>query len=271
MSSHTTSSILKREVFRGGWEGKKEPLTCFFFFFSDLIKSLSLLSPLWFSWIAQLLHRWQEPRSMLIFGQNEMKDSVEWKVSAESLRPSGVYSSPWKARNSKKMYWTLKGKKNLQTIGFGTVRRKFTRKLLCFSSFIHHCGDRFPLEDSELGAQARALRGRVGPAFFCSSHLAPTWTNVGGQRGREEGTGERVIVRLLAFSFLLLLWNSKISFKPSSSFPSFTCYQGMKRIIKIDRKEIHTGLISAAKFDEGSSSPPQLPLPHLRFFSLFIV
>lgn len=65
---------------------------------------------------------------MLIVGQNVMKDSVEWKVSAESLVPSGVYASPWKARNSKKMYWTLKGKKNLQTIGFGNGHiTKFTR------------------------------------------------------------------------------------------------------------------------------------------------
>jgi hypothetical protein len=49
------------------------------------------------------------------------KELVEWKVSALSPVPSLVDSSPWKARNPKKMYWTLKGKKkNLQTTGLGT-------------------------------------------------------------------------------------------------------------------------------------------------------
>lgn len=149
---------------------RKNPRTAFFP--PDLIKSLSLLSPLWFSWTAQLLHSWQQPRSMLIFGQNVMKDSVEWKVSAESLVPSGVYASPWKARNSK-MYWTLKGKKKSSNNWlWKQTHNKIHQKLLFFSSFIQQHGDRFPLEDFGLEAHVGALRGRVGPALFCSSHLA---------------------------------------------------------------------------------------------------
>lgn len=139
-------------------------------FSPDLIKSLSLLSPLWFSRIAQLLHSWQQPRSMLIFGQNEMKDSVEWKARAESLGPSGVYCSPRKARNPKKMYWKGKKKKSSNNWLWNRHIRKFTRKLLCFSSFIHQHGDGFPLEDLGLETHAGALRGRAGPVFFCRSH-----------------------------------------------------------------------------------------------------
>lgn len=51
----------------------------------NLIKPFSLRSPVWFSWIAQLLCSWQAPRSTLIFDQNETKYSVGWKVSALPL------------------------------------------------------------------------------------------------------------------------------------------------------------------------------------------
>lgn len=86
-----------------------------------------------------------------------MKDSVEWKASVESPGQSGVYCSPWKARNPEKMYWTLKGNKQKKSSNNWLWNRhigKFTRKLLCFSSFIRQHGDGFPLED--LGLETHA-------------------------------------------------------------------------------------------------------------------
>lgn len=121
---------------------------------------------------------------MLIFGQNEMKDSVEWKARAESLGPSRVYCSPVEEAKPKKMYWKGKKKKSSNNWLWNRHIRKFTRKLLCFLSFIHQHGDGFPLEDLGLETHAGALRGRAGPVFFCRSR-SPTWTDAGGSE--EEG------------------------------------------------------------------------------------
>lgn len=57
---------------------------------------------------------------MLIFGQNETNDSVEWKVSVPSLGLSLVDASPVKGKKPKRDVLDLKRKKeNLQTIGLG--------------------------------------------------------------------------------------------------------------------------------------------------------
>ena len=56
---------------------------------------------------------------MLIFGQNEMKDSGEWKVSAESLGRLG-WILPHGRPGAHGRTGPQKEKKNLQTIGFGT-------------------------------------------------------------------------------------------------------------------------------------------------------
>lgn len=145
---------------------------------------------------------------MLILGQNEMKDSVEWKVSMESLGPSVVYFSPWKTRSPKKMYWTLKGKKKSSNNWLWNRRiRKFTRKLLCFSSFIHQHGHRFPLDDFGLEAHAGVLKCRAGAVLFCRRPPHLTWIYAVNQRGREEGGAvrKRVLVFLLTCLFLLLI------------------------------------------------------------------
>lgn len=113
---------------------------------------------------------------MLIFGQNEMKDSVRWKVSAESLGLAVVNSSPWKARNPK-MYWTLKGKKKSSNNWlWSRCIRKFTRELLCFSSFILYRELGSPWSIS--GSKYTCPWGPIGaePDLPCLAGFHPTWT-----------------------------------------------------------------------------------------------
>lgn len=115
MSLHTTSFRLGGRYLGEVETGKKNPQPAFS---PDLIKSLSLLSPLWFFELHSCCTAGNNLGSMLIFGQNEMKDSVEWKARAESL---GLFSILFPAvEGEKPKEDVLERKKNLQTIGFGT-------------------------------------------------------------------------------------------------------------------------------------------------------
>lgn len=155
-------------------------------FSPDLIKSLSLLSPLWFSRIAQLLHSWQQPRSMLIFGQNEMKDSVEWKARAESLGPSGVYCSPWKARNPKKMYW--KGKKKIfKQLALEQTHKKIHQKATVFLVFYPSAWRWIPFGGSGAGNTCWGPKGQSRTCVLLQVPLAPHGLTLEGQREGERG------------------------------------------------------------------------------------
>lgn len=77
--------------------------------------------------------------------------------------------------------------------------RKFTRKLLCFPSFIHQRGDRFPLQGLGLEAHAGILKDRVRPALFYRLPPHPPGLML---RSEPQGSGKRglrVLMFLLAF------------------------------------------------------------------------
>lgn len=146
---------------------------------------------------------------------------------------------PLHGRWRPKMYWTLKGKKKSSNNWlWNRCIRKFTQKLLCFSSFIHQQGNWFPLQDFGLKAQAGGLKGRAGPVLSFRHplpHPHPAWTNTACQRDREEevekfSTGCRHLPPSAHLNQQHLI--------QALRFPhlSFTFYQGLRRITAGERK-----------------------------------